>query len=156
MPPRLFSRNVNFNPILISSQIILLISIFYVIFIFFTITYSTLFGLQVHIDQILSVDSFDNSYGYCALSANLSTHVIMTFVYIIVVEKANKILDYSLTTFFIHFLLTTLNSRIPFTFAWWVVNLGCFISVILVSEFISLKIDQRDISLNFNFADNRV
>jgi hypothetical protein len=151
MPAKLFSKNTNFNPILITSQIILVISIFYVLFIFFTMVYNTLFGLQLHIDQILSSDSFDfqSTYGYCALTASLSTYTMLTLVFIIIIEKANKILDYALTTFFLHLILTTLNSQFPLNLIWWIINGSLLSLATVISEYISLKIDQKDITLDF-------
>jgi hypothetical protein len=155
MPAKLFSKNTNFNPILITSQIFLVISIYYILLIFFTIVYNTLFNLKLHIDQILSGDAFDfqNSYGYCTFLANLSTHVILTFVFIMVIEKANKILDYALTTFFIQLILTTLNSQFPLNFFWWIFNVALFALTTLVSEYISIRLDQKNIALDLKVSD---
>jgi hypothetical protein len=155
MPAKLFSKNTNFNPILITSQIILVISIFYVSFISTTMLHNSFFGLQLHIDQILSSEAFDfqSTYGYCALTASLNTHIIMTIVFIVFIEKANRIFDYALTTFFLHLILTTLNSQFPMNLGWWLVNLALFAVTIVISEYISLRLDQRDITVDFKVSD---
>jgi hypothetical protein len=155
MPAKFLSKNQNFNPSLIVSQILLIISINYTLSIIFTIVFNSLFGLNLHIDQILSSEpiDFQNNYGYCFLMTNLATNILMIFVFVLLIDKANKILDYALTTFFFHIILTTLNSNFPINILWWIIN-GILLTVVtLVSEYISLKLDQKDIRLNFSTSD---
>jgi hypothetical protein len=77
----------------------------------------------------------------------------MIAVYILVVDKANKILDYVLTNFFLHLILTTLNSHFPSYLIWWIIN-GIFLSVVtLISEYIALRLDQREIKLDLKFLE---
>lgn len=143
-------KNQNFDPLLIITQIILIFSIHSVLLTIFTLTFNTFFGLKLHIDQIYSPESMDfqSSYGYCAFCSLFFTNVLMIGVYISIVDKANKILDYVLTNFFIHLILTTLNSHFPFNFAWWFIN-GLFVTITtLISEYISLRSSQKNWQLS--------
>jgi hypothetical protein len=155
MPAKYISNN--FDPILIISQILLIFSVHYILLIFFTLLFNTFLGLRLHIDQLFSVESvdFESNYGYSFLCSNFFTHLFMIVGYIVVVDKANKILDYVLTNFFIHLILTTLNSNFPKSFIWWILN-GAFISCLtLISEYIALKLDQREIKLDLKFGSDK-
>ncbi len=152
MPAKYLSKNHNFDPLLIVSQISLIFSLFYVLHIFFTILFNNFFGLKMHIYQILSSDvlDFESSYGLAYMSTLFFTYLFMTATYIVVVDRANKILDYILTNFLIHLILTTLTSHFPLYLFWWLLHGVYIIVVTLVSEYVSLRLDQRGIKLNFN------
>ncbi len=148
MPAKYISSN--FDPTLIISQIFLIFSLHNTILIFFSILFNSFLGNRLHIDQILSSESLDfqTNYGYCYLLSNFFTNLFMIVAYVKVVDKANKILDYVLTNFFIILILTTLNSHFPMNILWWIVN-GVFLTAVtLVSEFISLKLEQKEIKLD--------
>jgi hypothetical protein len=71
---------------------------------------------------------------------DFATNILMIFVFVFVIDKANKILDYALTTFLFHIILTTLNLSFPINLLWWIIN-GILLTVAtLVSEYISLKL----------------
>ena len=59
MTSKNFNKPNNFNPILIISQIFLIMSINYILLIFFTILFNTFFGIRIHKDQIFSSELFD-------------------------------------------------------------------------------------------------
>lgn len=150
MPIKNINKNQNFNPTLISAQIFLILSCNYVFYILFMFLFNSFFGLRMHIDQIFSPEVFeftDNSYGYSTLLTNFFSNLFMIFVYVFIVDKANKILDYVITNFFLHILITTFVKHFPFNYFWWVINGSITASVILISEFISLKLDQKEIKL---------
>ncbi len=148
MPPKYITSN--FDPILITSQICLIFSIHYILLIFFTILFNSFLGLKLHIDQIFASDSLDfqNNYGYAYICSNFFTYLFMIGTYIKIVDKANKILDYVLTNFLFHLILTTLTSHFPVNIFWWIIN-GIFLTTVtLIAEYISLKLDQKEIKLN--------
>lgn len=157
MPAKYLTKNHNFDPTLILSQILLIFSLFYTIHIFFTFLFNTLFGLKLHIDQILSSESLDfsTSYGIAYLCTSFFTYLFMSISLIVIVDKANKILDYTLTNFLFHLILTTLNSNFPRSIMWWTMHTCFLIIVTLISEFVSLKLDQRGIKLNFNLEGDK-
>lgn len=73
--------------------------------------------------------------------------MIMGFVFI--VDKAKNILDFVLTNFFIHLVLVTINDKFPTNCFWWFLNISVICIETITSEYISLKIDQREIKLDF-------
>ena len=149
------SRALNdFKPKIIISSILMITSAFYILNILFTIFFDYFFGCHLHINQILSDKSLDfsNKYGSCYLCSLFFTNVFMVVVFIVVVDKARNILDFVLTNFFIHIILCTINSGFPTAFIWWVFH-GIIITLVtLISEFISLKIEQQEIKLDFNVS----
>lgn len=150
MPVKSFNKPNNFNPTLIISQIFLIMSIHYLTIIFFICVFDSFFGLRSHIDQIFSPEVYkfvENNYGYATLLAHFFSSLFMIFFYVVIIEKANKILDYVLTNFFIHILITTILNHFPLNYFWWVINSSMNASVIIISEYISLKIDQKEIKL---------
>ena len=76
----------------------------------------------------------------------------MIAVFILIVDKAKNILDFVLTNFFIHLILCTINSGFPSNFVWWVIQGIILTLVTLISEFISLKIEQKEIKLDFSVS----
>jgi len=150
MPIKSINKYQNFNPILIISQIFLILSLNYIMFILFMFVFNTFFGLRIHIDQIFSPEIFDfieNSYGYSTLLTYFFTNLFMIFFFVTIIDKANKILDYAITNFFLHIILTTFINHFPLSYSWWVINGSITASVIIVAEFISLKLDQKEIKL---------
>lgn len=151
MPRYKFQKN-DFNPILIISNIAILSSGYYIINIFFTILFNSIFNTKLHINQILSEEALDLSskYGYSYLCSLFFTNLLMIFLYVVVIDKAKKILDFVLTNFFIHLVLSTINTGFPTKFLWWVLNGLIITAVTLISEFISLKIEQKEIKIDFS------
>ena len=76
----------------------------------------------------------------------------MIAVFVLIVDKAKNILDFVLTNFFVHLILCTINSGFPSTLIWWVIQGIVITLVTLVSEFISLKIEQQEIKLDFSVS----
>ena len=89
MPKYKFQKN-DFNPILIISNIAILSSGYYIINIFFTILFNSIFNTKLHINQILSEEALDFSskYGYSYLCSLFFTNLLMIFLYVVVIDKA--------------------------------------------------------------------
>ena len=159
MSGKLYFKNQNYDPILICSQILMIFGVFYSFFIIFIFVFDIVLGLKVHIDQILNVDSIEltTKYGLASILALIFSNIIIVILMIFVIEKANKILDYVLTNFLLHFILTTLNSKkIPFNFSWWFVNITVLTIVTVITEYICLTLERKDISLGKMESDNKV
>lgn len=159
MPSRAVNNKIKkFNPVLIISQITFVLSINFMIMIFFTILFNSFFGLNLHVDQILSDKAFDFScsYGYAAIFTLFFTSLFMTVVYVLFIEKANQILDYVLTNFFCYFIFTCLNSSFPVNFFWWLFNGAAVVATTLIAEYVSLRLEQKDIKLDYNFQLKKV
>ena len=145
---------LEFKPKIIISSILMISSAFYIINIIFTIFFNSFFGIRLHISQIISDKALDfsTSYGSAYLCSLFFTYVFMIGIFIFFVDKAKNILDFVLTNFFIHIILCTINSGFPSKFIWWVIQTIILTLVTLVSEFISLKIEQKEIKLDFSVS----
>ena len=90
-------------------------------------------------------------YGFITIIA----HVVNIIPYIVaqafIVEKANKCLDYIVTTFFLHsMLIWYYTGRFPWTFNYFFVH-GILITVTTLSaEFVLMRIEQQEIKLSFD------
>ena len=145
---------IEFKPKIIISSIFMISSAFYIINIFFTIFFNSFFGIRLHISQLISDKALDfsSSYGSAYLCSLFFTYVFMVAIFVFFVDKAKNILDFVLTNFFIHLILCTVNTGFPSKFMWWVIQSIILTLVTLVSEFISLKIEQKEIKLDFSVS----
>jgi hypothetical protein len=71
----------------------------------------------------------------------------MVFAIVFVVERAAKCLDYTATVYILHLAVLASYDGFPFAFMWWLVNGSIFLSTVLVSELVCIKIEQQEISL---------
>ena len=145
---------IDFKPKIIISNILMITSAFYIINIGFTIFFNSFFGIRLHISQIISDQALDfsSSYGSAYLCSLFFTYVFMIGIFVFIVDKARNILDFVLTNFFIHLILCTINSGFPSKFLWWIIQTIILTLVTLVSEFIALKIEQKEIKLDFSVS----
>lgn len=160
MSSKFYTIDPNFKPAFIISQIILIFSIFYIIFILFTLLFNALFGINLHMYQILSCEGIDFSsnniyYCYANLLTLVFTHIFMIFINIIMIDKPKKMLDYILTNFFLHLILTTLYSHFPNYISWWFTYFIILFGVTIISESIAMRIRQKPIYLNIS-EENKV
>ena len=78
--------------------------------------------------------------------------ILKPICFAIIVEKAKKILDFVLTNFFVHLVICTIYNGFPSKFLWWLLN-GVFITIVtLISEYITLKIEQKEIKLDLTIG----
>ena len=151
MPKKYYSKNnQNFDPLLILSQIFLVLSVFYFLLILFTLIFNNLFSLQLHLHQIIGSDQFDltSNYGINTLCAYFFTYLIMIAVYILIIDKAKNILDYVLTNFFLNIIITTFYYRFPANLSYWFFNILFVALNTLISEYICVKKESQDIPVN--------
>jgi hypothetical protein len=153
MPIKYFSKNKNFYPVLILSNIGVIFSLTYIVRFTLTSIINLIFSLRLNTEQIVGYNQFtmDFSYSYvCGLIALIES-AILIFTYIIVVEKANKILDYVATNFILEIAVICLFKGFPNTFSFWLFSIIKVAVTTLVAEYISLKIEQKEITINSNF-----
>jgi len=65
----------------------------------------------------------------------------------IIVEKAKKCLDFSVTLFLIHVIACTLYDGIPGTWDWWIIHIFGAIVMILLGEYICSRRELDEIPL---------
>ena len=80
----------------------------------------------------------------------------MMGLYVILIEKANKILDYVLTNFLLQVLIVWLFNGFPIAISFWCIN-GLKVAIeTVISEYIALKIEQQEIIIHTNFISGNM
>jgi hypothetical protein len=152
---KLFGSEV-FDPKFIILQIWLLQSFFYSINLVLLSLFNKFFGLQPSLSQLFSDESLKVQDAYCLvfILSGLVSLPFMCCAIVYVVERTHKVLDFGLTVYFFHFVLVSIYSGVPFNLVWWITN-GVFASLtVILSEYVCLKIEQQEITLNF--GNNKV
>mmetsp|Transcript_9725 Transcript_9725/g.13748 ORF Transcript_9725/g.13748 Transcript_9725/m.13748 type:complete len:184 (-) Transcript_9725:137-688(-) len=143
-------KNSNsFHPKLITAQIISLQSIHYLVLsILFQMNYF-LFGKNITIDRIFTVDHLNIWEGrsWPDVGAILLSSIIGSFLLMFIVEKAKKVLDFAVTLTFIHLMACTIYGGIPSNFDWWIVHILGMIITILLGEYLCSRRELREIPM---------
>lgn len=158
MPIKYYSKNKNFHPILILSNIGLLVSFQFIIRYIIVQVINRLFNINFHNDQIIgsSQFGFDSIYTYSAIISSCFESIIMIFSFVFIVEKANRILDYVMTNLVFELIIIWVFTGFPGSFSFWVFSTIRISVVTLIAEYISLKIEQKEISINSNFMSGTI
>ena len=139
----------DFNPVYILTQIACLVSVWYSAQSVLLVLLNNLFGLPTHLAQLFSTSALDlqDSYSLVAVFSTVLGAAGLTLALVIVVERANKCLDFASTVYCLHVVAVWGYEGFPVLVTWWGVQFACMITVILVSEFLCMKIEQQQISL---------
>ena len=65
----------------------------------------------------------------------------------IIVEKSKMCLDFSVTYFLIHLVISSFYYRVPVTADWWIVHITATIVMVLVGEYLCSLRELSDIPL---------
>ncbi len=108
-------------------------------------------GLRSHLGQLFSPSSLDLSldYSMATLIANFVNVPFVVCALAYTVEKANKCLDFTVTIFFFHWLLTCFSYRFPSLISWWLYHALIVTITVLSSEYVCLKLETAEIKLSF-------
>jgi len=138
-----------FHPKLITSQIIALQSIHYLILSILIQVNHILFGSTITIDRIFTADYINiwSAEGWVDGGAILLSSILGSVVLAIVVEKSKKCLDFAVTLFIIHLLLCSMYNGFPASFDWWIIHVLGLIILVLLGECLCSKVELRDIPL---------
>ena len=139
----------DFNPIYILTQIAALVALWYSAQSILLVLFNNLFGLPTHLAQLFSTSALDlqDSYSLVAVLTTVLGAVVLTVALVVVVERANKCLDFASTVYCLHVVGVWMYEGFPVLVTWWGVQFASMITVILVSEFLCMKIEQQQISL---------
>ncbi len=143
----------NFFPILILSNIGILFTITYISQFIFSFILTLIFQLIFHPSLITGHEQYDFTSNYSTVSiiSLLLSSIIMILSFVVIVEKANKIIDYALTNFLLMIIFNWIVDSFPILYSYWIVMGIQLTVIILVSEYISLNIESQNIKLNLNF-----
>lgn len=155
--PQLISRKnrksqkvgTSFHPSLIISQMAALQFLHYfVLCVFMQVNY-VLLGTSITLDRIFT-DHYLNVWtieGWVDNSVILFSSFTGAVLLALIVEKAKKCLDFSVTMFMIHLVACSMYGGIPDTSDWWIVNILHMIVMILLGEFFCARREMQDIPL---------
>ena len=108
-------------------------------------------GLRSHLGQLFSPSSLDLSldYSMATLLANFLNIPFVICALAYTVEKANKCLDFTVTIFFLHWVLTCLLFKFPTSLSWWLYHAVLITITVLASEYVCLKLETAEIKFSF-------
>lgn len=137
-----------FNPRMIIYQIIAIQSLFYFTFVSVGVFLGLICGVSgIVVSTFFDFKkyTFDNTHNTIVVLALWTTLTGLAFFLPRIIERTRKCLDFVLTVFIIHFMLTWLVSGFPSRLAWWSVWIVGSIACTLLSEYLCLRIEQREI-----------
>lgn len=142
----------NFDPKLILSQIFLLQTLFYLVNFTLTAFLNSVFGIRSHLDQILSAKALatQDSYSMVFILTSLLSIPFIVVAIVYFIERTSKCLDFTATTFVFHLIIVFIYSGVPTNIMWWGINGGTLFAIVLISEYVCLKIEQQEISIAFS------
>mmetsp|Transcript_711 Transcript_711/g.1520 ORF Transcript_711/g.1520 Transcript_711/m.1520 type:complete len:185 (-) Transcript_711:408-962(-) len=138
-----------FNPRLILSQIISLQSFHYVVLgVIFQINH-VLFATSITMDRIFTAKFLDiwSAMGWIDNAAVLTSSFIGSLLLALIVEKSKKCLDFSVTLFLIHIILSSMYGGFPSTWDWWIIHILGMIMMVVLGEYFCSKRELSDIPL---------
>lgn len=66
---------------------------------------------------------------------------------LLLIERAKKCLDFSVTMYIIHLIFCSMYAGFPATVTWWVVNLICCVTTALIGEWLCMRREMKDIPI---------
>mmetsp|Transcript_18979 Transcript_18979/g.34412 ORF Transcript_18979/g.34412 Transcript_18979/m.34412 type:complete len:155 (-) Transcript_18979:2642-3106(-) len=139
-----------FNPRFILLQIFTLQCVYYASQGALTLLFSNLLGLPSHLSQLFSNEAYDHydSYSLVAFMVVVLDCPVLIVAIIFIVERANKVLDFTLTAYFLHLMTVWLLHGFPLSMQWWVIQGSSAVATVMLAEFLCLKIEQQEITLS--------
>ncbi|XP_064393142.1 protein SYS1 homolog [Halichondria panicea] len=134
-----FRSNI-FDPLLVGSQILALQCCFYVTMGLWLVLADMIAGIQLSVDQLFDYKEFEGPHdgwlvmGAVALNA-FSTALAMWWI----VRRAKLCLDFSITVYLLHLLLSVLYGGLPHSWAWWITNTASLVITVVVGEFLCMR-----------------
>mmetsp|Transcript_7750 Transcript_7750/g.11102 ORF Transcript_7750/g.11102 Transcript_7750/m.11102 type:complete len:183 (-) Transcript_7750:1411-1959(-) len=149
MGGRSSSKKASFNPRLIFAQIVSMQCFHYLLLGFIFQINHVFFSTSVTIDRIFTAKYIKiwSSEGWADSGAILLSSLLGAALLAIIVEKAKKCLDFSVTLFLIHLATCTAYGGLPNTWDWWIVHILGTILMILLGEYLCSLKELSDIPL---------
>ncbi|KAG5440060.1 hypothetical protein PCK2_000572 [Pneumocystis canis] len=138
-----------FDPILITSQMIAVQSLFYLFEMSLLLFLFIIAGKPISLDYIFDFRkiSFDNNESFIAAFAWDISSVSGIFIFFFIIQRSKQVLDFTLTMHLIHFIIVFFYSgHFPSSFIWWIVQMISCIFICLGSEWICMQRELKPIS----------
>jgi len=151
---KLFAGSRGFDPTTIVMQILALQLAYYSSLLISVLIVDACSGLRPHLAQIftpLPYSDLSARYGWATVSA---TWLNLPFVVIwqsVIVEKASKCLDFTVTILFIHFFIMWIYEGWPgWQFSFWLNYVIWATVTVLLCESLCMKLETQEIKLTIN------
>lgn len=146
----MFYGSQAWDPLLITAQILTIQCIFYLTFgLALWILVGPYVSGHLVLDYFFGTDlmSVHNFVGWMAVLATVINILPVSFAILLVVERAKKCLDFSATVYILHLVAAWVCVGFPRTAVWWVSNIAAFVGTALLSEWLCLRRELRDIPI---------
>ena len=114
---------------------------------------NTIFGMRGHLGQIFNPSAFDLSanYSFVTITGNVINIVFVVIWEALIVQKAIRCLDFTLTLFSIHVVCSWIyTGHFQWSFEWWIIQAAIVIPTIIICELVVNRIEQQEIILSFD------
>jgi len=143
------------DPWLILAQIVCIQSLYYVslgVFLWaFVGTQVPAFTLKYFFDY--SIVTASSVVGWSTIAALLANALCGAGYVFVLVERAKKCLDFTVTLYIIHLILCTLYNGFPISFLWWFIYLLCVVVTALLGEWLCMRREMKDIPMRSTRLD---
>lgn len=144
----MFRINV-WDPGYIVLQMICLQALLYLVLGLFVVPLVGWSGSRLTLGLMFDPERFDLGWssGWIALPAMMLSGPVMGYLMSYVVERAKKVLDFTVTCYGFHFIATVVvnGGHLPTVFAWWVAVLGAGAIACVTGEWFCMKREMREI-----------
>ncbi|XP_065177717.1 protein SYS1 homolog [Sycon ciliatum] len=139
-------RSSVWDPLLIISQIVFMQSQFYVLFCLYLLIFTGMAHIQPTLTHVLSSKMLVTwhqgwpiilSYSLSALSGAISLRYA--------VRRSKNCMDFTVTMFFMHALLSCVTRGFPFAWQWWVVTSVSATVMVVLGEWLCMRMEMADI-----------
>ncbi|KAG4300789.1 hypothetical protein PCK1_002866 [Pneumocystis canis] len=138
-----------FDPILITSQIIAVQSLFYLFEMTLVLFVLIVAGKPISLDYIFDFRkiSLNNSEFFASGFIWDISSIFGVFIFFFIIQRSKQVLDFTLTMHFIHFIIVFFYSgHFPSSTSWWIVQIISCISICLGGEWMCMQRELKPIS----------
>ena len=142
--------SIVFDPYLIVTQIVLLQALYYLLLgVVLVVLQGVVLGEGATMDMVFSPSAQDPGFtsGILVAASHFLTSLLSAYSLLHVVGRSKKCLDFTATLFCLHTLASTLFSSFPTTASWWSLLLANLSAMSLISEYLCMKRELREISI---------
>ncbi|CAM6093496.1 unnamed protein product [Calypogeia fissa] len=94
-----------------------------------------------------------SAVGWCTIGAFMLNAIAGAGYLLLLIERAKKCLDFSVTMYIIHLIFCSMYAGFPTTVTWWVVNIICCVTTALIGEWLCMRRELKDIPIRSTRLD---
>jgi len=96
---------------------------------------------------VMNTSFFNECSNTCDDLIRCNSHHCRSLLLALIVEKSKKCLDFSVTLFLIHIILSSMYGGFPSTWDWWIIHILGMIMMVVLGEYFCSKRELSDIPL---------